>query len=136
MYGVAWQALYAINPQISSPSKISTDPMARTWKCDLNGCSFLGATSGARIRIGRILTLGRTESISDMLQTTGASYTQLARHNVRRLEALSSYTSGNMVYDVELRHNATGAEVPYSGESLCVVSTFADGCFAQPSAFP
>jgi len=132
IYGIAWQALYAINPQIPSPGQIATEPIARTWRCDLDGCQFVGEAGGARIRIGRTLTVGRRESVYSLVETTGASYTQLARHNVRRLESLSSFDPDSGVFDVEHRHNATGGEETYSGESLCVVSTFSDGCFAQP----
>jgi len=62
----------------------------------------------------------------------GATYTQLARHNIRRLATLADAppSSPSVVFDIESRHNmTTGADIPYAGESMCIVSPLADACY-------
>jgi len=62
-YRLSWQALFALNPEIGNPRVVRTLPEARTWQCgggghSAQGCEVLGALSGSRVRIGRVLTLG------------------------------------------------------------------------------
>jgi len=131
-YSLSWQALFVLNPEIANPRVVRAVEASRTWQCGAQGCAMLGPLSGARVRIGRVLTLEAGQHIHDVVESLGATYTQLARHNIRRIESLAGLPASSpaVVFDIENRHNSSGAEVPYTGESMCIVSPLSDSCFA------
>jgi len=121
-----WQALFAINPQIRNPRILQAESQGRTWTCSGGTCVLAGQTPGTRVKIGRLYTVPRDQSLTDVVTSLGSSFTQLARHNMKRLEAV---LDGTLVFDIANRHNVTtGTEISYMGEEFCVVSRLADGC--------
>jgi len=124
--GMPWQVLFAINPQIENPRMLQAEPQGRTWTCNEGMCSLTGQTPGTRVKIGRLYTVPRDQTLTDVVTSLGSSFTQLARHNMKRLEAVMD---GTPVFDIAARHNVTtGTEISYVGEEFCVVSGLADGC--------
>jgi hypothetical protein len=122
---MAWQALFAINPQIQNPHVFEQESQGRTWKCRNGACALSGETQGTRIKIGRVYTVPGDQTLADIVTSLGSSFTQLARHNMKRLEALMDDAP---VYDIAHRHDANNTEISYVGEQFCVVSRLADGC--------
>lgn len=122
-----WQALFAINPQIQNPRVLKTQSLGqRTWICNGGTCVLRGQSPGALVKIGRIYTVAQDETIADVVTSLGSSFTQLERHNMKRIEAVMD---GSRIFDIDHRHNATtGSEISYVGEEFCVVSRLADGC--------
>jgi len=120
-----WQALFAINPGIQNPRNMKAKPAGRTWICVDGDCNLAGDLPGARVNIGRRYTVQQGDTLFSIVNGFGSSFTQLARYNTKRLEAV---LDGEAVFDIAHRHNATGSEVSYVGEEFCVVSRLADGC--------
>ena len=82
-------------------------------------------TSGTLITIGRLYTVAENQTLMDLVTRLGSSFTQLERHNKRRLEVVME---GKGVFDIDNRHDADGAKLAYDGEEFCVVSTLSKDC--------
>jgi len=120
-YDMPWQTLFAINPHIQNPRVLKAEPYSRTWMCNNGNCVLESHTDGTLVKIGRLYTVQQAQTLVDVVNVTRSSFTQLKRHNLKRL-----HMEGTQVYDIMHRHNAMGLEVSYVGEEFCVVSKLAD----------
>ena len=128
-----WQALFAINPNIQNARRVlmtaSAGQGVRVWQCSQGSCSITTMSVGTTVKIGRLYTVARNETLVDVVTSLGSSFSQLARNNMQRLEAVCHDCRGAEVFDIDVRHNASNdAEMTYAGEEFCVVSSLADSC--------
>jgi len=121
IYDMPWQTLFAINSDIQNPRVLNAEANGRLWICSNGNCVLEAASAGTVVKIGRLYTVQQQQTLVDVVNVTRSSFSQLQRHNLKRL-----HMEGTQVYDVMHRHNSTGFEISYAGEEFCVVSKLAD----------
>jgi len=121
LYDMPWQTLFAINSNIQNPRVLNAEANGRLWICSNGNCVLEAASAGTVVKIGRLYTVQQQQTLVDVVNVTRSSFSQLKRHNLKRL-----HMEGTQVYDVMHRHNSTGFEISYAGEEFCVVSKLAD----------